>query len=725
MNPPRLGVSPPLPPGVYARRPKDDLPFPLREPNARLFPLGRHALWQGLIASRSAPGAEVLVPAYNCGSEVEALMHAGFICRFYEATDDLTPREDQLESLLGPNVRALYLIHYFGFPQDAPRWRRWCDERNILLIEDAAQAWLTSVGGRPVGSFGDLAIIALHKTFGFPDGAVLLMNAPPAQPENRGLGGLSLARRHAAWLLARSPRLAGLGARLAPERDFASEEQYGAFLRAAAPSAFALGDPTKGASSATLFLLPRMADSDAATRRRANYRMLLEELGDMVPPAFVHVPEGTSPFMFPVETTTRTKFLERLAARGVRGLDLWPIPHPLITNGEFPRAHSWRDRLVGLPVHQELRPGDVEHIAVAAREPRSSQAAIRLEPIDELDSLRDEWAQLADGGGNVFATWEWNAIWWRHFGHGHPLLAAACRRLDGRLAAVIPLYLWSARPVRIVRFLGHGLGDELGPICARPDRPAVARALQLLLTRDGLGWDLFLGEHLPTDACWSARLGARPIRHHGNPVLRLEGLSWDGFLARQSANFRQQVRRRERKLARDHDLRYRLADSLDTLQDDLSVLFALHSARWGAATSTFKGEREAFHREFAESALGRGWLRLWFLELGGKPVAGWYGFRLSGIESFYQAGWDPAWARASVGSVLLSHSIRTALEDGQREYRFLRGDDAYKYRYTSEDRVLETIALGRSAVGKSAAWAGGLTHNAPRLPLSGRALLGI
>jgi len=725
MTAPRLGVSPPLPPGVYARRPKDNLPFPLREPNARLFPLGRHALWQGLTAIRLAPGSEVLVPAYNCGSEVEALMHAGCTCRFYEASDDLTPPEEDLEKLVGPNVRALYLIHYFGFPQDAAKWRRWCDERNLLLIEDAAQAWLTSLDGEPIGSFGDLSIIALHKTFGFPDGAVLLGNGRLPEPARAELGGLSLARRHAAWFLARSARLTDLAKRFAPEPGFASEARYQAFLRAAAPRAFALGDPTKGASSATLFLLPRVADAEAATQRRRNYRLLLEELEHMVPPAFAKVPDGACPFMFPVETSARTRLLDRLAERGIRALDLWPVPHPLVAQHESPRASTWRDRLVGLPVHQELRLTDVERIADAAREPRRQKAPLRLEPVDAIDTLRDEWSGLTEGSGNVFATWEWNDIWWRHFGDGHELLTTACRTPDGRLVAILPLYRWAERPVCVLRFLGHGSGDELGPICARSDRPAVARALQTLLRGETSSWDLFLGEHLPTDAGWGARLGARPIRRHGSPVLHLDGLSWEAFLAGQSANFRQQARRRERKLAREHGLTYRLVDDRNRLQDDLSVLFALHAARWGAASSAFTDDREAFHREFATSAFDRGWLRLWFLELGGKPVASWYGFRLSGVESFYQAGWDPRWARGSVGSVLLSHSIRAAVEDGQREYRFLRGDDAYKYRYASEDRGLETIALGRSTVGKCAAWAGGLTRTVPRLPLAGRARLGL
>jgi hypothetical protein len=105
--------------------------------------------------------------------------------------------------------------------------------------------------------------------------------------------------------------------------------------------------------------------------------------------------------------------------------------------------------------------------------------------------------------------------------------------------------------------------------------------------------------------------------------------------ASRSPNLRQQVRRRERRLARAHDLHYRLADDPTPLQRDLDTLFALHTARWGPR-STF-GAREAFHREFATHALAQGWLRLWFLELDGRPRAAWYGFRFGGAESYCRA----------------------------------------------------------------------------------------
>ena len=186
----RLSVWPPLPPSVHLRR-RRELPFPLREEGCRLFALGRHALWHGVRALGLEPRDEILVPAYHHGSEVEALTRAGLACRFYGGSDGLQPDESELEALIGPRTRALFLIHYLGFPQELARWRRWCDERDLLLIEDAAQAWLAHCDGVPVGSVGDLAIFCLYKTYGVPDGAALVSRRPPAQPSRRASLGVA------------------------------------------------------------------------------------------------------------------------------------------------------------------------------------------------------------------------------------------------------------------------------------------------------------------------------------------------------------------------------------------------------------------------------------------------------------------------------------------------------------------------------------------------------
>jgi dTDP-4-amino-4,6-dideoxygalactose transaminase len=155
---PHISVMPPLPFKPYARRSSKVLPFPLEEAHCRIFSLARQGLYIGIKALGLQPGDEILVPAYHHGSEIEAFIQGGIVCRFYEAGQRLEPDEKDLEALLSSRVRALHLTHYLGFPQDAARWRAWCDEHNLLLIEDAAQAWLSLRNGTPVGSHGDLSV---------------------------------------------------------------------------------------------------------------------------------------------------------------------------------------------------------------------------------------------------------------------------------------------------------------------------------------------------------------------------------------------------------------------------------------------------------------------------------------------------------------------------------------------------------------------------------------
>jgi CelD/BcsL family acetyltransferase involved in cellulose biosynthesis len=101
-------------------------------------------------------------------------------------------------------------------------------------------------------------------------------------------------------------------------------------------------------------------------------------------------------------------------------------------------------------------------------------------------------------------------------------------------------------------------------------------------------------------------------------------------------------------------------------------------------------------------AAGQGWLRLWFLEVDGEAVAALYGFRFAGIESYYQAGRDPAWNHHRVGFVLLAHAIREAAQDGVAEYRLLRGAEDYKLRFAVADPGLETVAVARGPLARAA-----------------------
>lgn len=692
IGPPLINAWAPLPLDAWLWAPPASPPFPLDREQSRLFAFGRQALWHGVNAFGLEPGDELIMPDYNHGAEVEAIERLGLVPRFHRCDELLQPREDELERLVGARTRALYLIHYNGFPQDAARWRRWCDERGLLLIEDAAQAWLAQRDGSPVGALGDLAFFCAYKTYGLSEGALLISRTPPdALDDDPGRGLSALGRRHGLWLAQRSGGFATLARRLMGSGGYVAELEFDLRELSSLPWS------TVGS------LLPRLVAQNAADARRANYRLLLRELGADVPQPFAELPPGASPFFFPLRAERKAAMLARLDASGVKALDVWSSTHPSIVALGGSEAQDRRATTIGLPVHQELGLPELARIVDAAGARTTARPALRLEPITAIDDLGAEWDELAEKAGNIFATREWLSTWWRHYGGGRALALTACRDGAGRLVAILPLYVASARPPRTLRFLGHGAGDWLGPICAPEDVERAARALDLLMRGARPRWDALLAEQLPADERWAGLLRGVRLRFEGSPVLALGWKDFDEFLASRSRNFRDQVRRRERKLAREHQLRYRLSEDPATLERDLASLFDLHEARWGDGSDVFDATRRAFHREFAAIALRRGWLRLWVMDLDGEPAAAWYGFRYAGAEWYYQAGRDPAFDREAVGFVLLAHTVRAAIEGGAGEYKLLRGGEEYKGRFASGDPGLETFVVGRGALGAAAA----------------------
>jgi len=323
-----------------------------------------------------------------------------------------------------------------------------------------------------------------------------------------------------------------------------------------------------------------------------------------------------------------------------------------------------------------------------------------VDVVDGLDSVRESWTRLAEGSDNVFAAWEWNDLWWRHYGRGRALRVAVSHGEDGQIDAIVPLFVWSRRPLRILRLLGHGHGDRLGPICRHDEATTAEQGLRQALDADP--HDLFIGDWVAGDRDWARVLGGRTVRRTGYPILRCPG-SWDAFLAAQSQRFRKNARNSRNRLEREHQVNYRYADSA-TLARDLDTALRLHRGRFREhAGCLFCGDHEPFQREFAALALERGWLRLLLLELDGMPAAFEYGFLFQNAYFAYQSGRDPTWERYSVGFLVELESIRRAFGDGAAEYRFLGGEEGYKYRFPTEDPRLETIAAPATRRGRVAA----------------------
>ena len=327
---------------------------------------------------------------------------------------------------------------------------------------------------------------------------------------------------------------------------------------------------------------------------------------------------------------------------------------------------------------------------------------LRMSSLSEIADLRDAWRGLSAVACNPFSTWEWASTWWRHLGKGREQKILGFENRRGELVGIVPLYLHQRLPLRLLRFVGHFPADQMGPVCAPEHAADVARALHRGLTAEST-WDLLLAERLPTEAGLDFPVRARRLRTEPMPELKIETTDWDEFLATKSSNFRGQVRNYERRLIRDHSLRFRLAADPDRLNDDMDLLFRLHESLWESQGSegAFRGLKD-FHRDFARQALENGWLRLWIAYLDAKPAAAWYGFRLGDTDWFYQGGRSPTHNRTSIGFVLMSHTVRDAVESGIATYKLLLGGEQYKARFSTHEPTVETLVFTRSFRGRLA-----------------------
>jgi perosamine synthetase len=126
---------------------------------------GTSALHSALLAAEIGPGDEVIVPTFTFFATASAVSMCGATPVFadvHEASYNIDTT--MVPSLITSRTKAIIGVHLFGQPFDAAALRRICDEYDLLLIEDAAQAHGARYRGQTVGAFGDLACFSFYAT---------------------------------------------------------------------------------------------------------------------------------------------------------------------------------------------------------------------------------------------------------------------------------------------------------------------------------------------------------------------------------------------------------------------------------------------------------------------------------------------------------------------------------------------------------------------------------
>jgi len=134
-------------------------------PHAVAVSSGTSAL-EIILRAIGVAGREVVVPTNTFYASAGAVEHAGGVVRLVDvsaATMALT--RESVAAALGPDTAAVMLVHIGGvISPEAPAIRALCDERGVVLVEDAAHAHGSSLDGTPAGSFGHAAAFSFYPT---------------------------------------------------------------------------------------------------------------------------------------------------------------------------------------------------------------------------------------------------------------------------------------------------------------------------------------------------------------------------------------------------------------------------------------------------------------------------------------------------------------------------------------------------------------------------------
>jgi dTDP-4-amino-4,6-dideoxygalactose transaminase len=122
---------------------------------------------------------EIIMPSYTFVSTANAFVLRGGTPVFVDINKKtLNIDFNEIEKAITKKTKAIVVVHYAGMSCDMEQILKIAKKYKLYVIEDAAQAILSSYKGRPLGSIGDLATLSFHETKNIHcgEGGALLIN---------------------------------------------------------------------------------------------------------------------------------------------------------------------------------------------------------------------------------------------------------------------------------------------------------------------------------------------------------------------------------------------------------------------------------------------------------------------------------------------------------------------------------------------------------------------
>lgn len=116
-------------------------------------------------------GDEVIVPPYTFIATIQAVLQNGAMPIFVDTDPETFQIDvDKIEAKITPRTRAILPVHIAGLPADMDRIMQIAKKHNLLVVEDACQAWMAEVNHKKVGTIGNAGCYSFQNSKNLPMG---------------------------------------------------------------------------------------------------------------------------------------------------------------------------------------------------------------------------------------------------------------------------------------------------------------------------------------------------------------------------------------------------------------------------------------------------------------------------------------------------------------------------------------------------------------------------
>ncbi len=324
---------------------------------------------------------------------------------------------------------------------------------------------------------------------------------------------------------------------------------------------------------------------------------------------------------------------------------------------------------------------------------------------EELQNIREQWDNFIESiGCEIFLTYDWCRIWWKHYGQAKPLRIFVFKDAD-KIVGILPTYIDNI---------------SIGPLCIKAARivsstfvpaefsPPISNEFLKPVYKAWLE-HLFL-EFNPEIICFGPLAGTfnktlefitefsdmndsrymLEKKENGVQTIYPLGISFNEYLEKLSKTEKREMNRHCRniiKVVNDNTAEIITETVCDTgLAKAFDDFVQMHMSHWqnegqGGHFNDWP-KSEIFHREMAEAQLKNGRLRLFKMKVGDVCTGYEYGYKFSDTYFAYLNSRTQAeeFQRISVGRVHFCELIKKAIGEDVKLINSMRGKYEYKLR---------------------------------------------